>query len=343
MKEHICRRSMGRSGKIYPYLSLESESRDVDIKFEDIVTGTIEGKSPYIHAELKRCFLTKNGMNWVFRNLVPNHTEAPAILQQAEFIDFNGEVIGNYDNLQALGVLKSEAGEIKAHVKLNKTPQGVLQYDGTIQSEKLNLKQLLNEQQLGDITFDLHLAGRQEENIKPSIHIDGSVTALEYSNYLYQNIEMNGTFNDKGFNGLLSLQDPNLSLRLNGEFNIAEAIPTFNLTADIDHFRPQKLQLSDKYEGCEYSMSLNACFSGNNIDNINGDIHIDSLAVIVPEDYFYMEHFHLQARTQTTGEKHIAIRSDFMKADIEGEYAYQTLPESFVSILNQYIPSLLRQ
>ena len=54
----------------------------------------------------------------------------------------------------------------------------------------------------------------------------------------------------------------------------------FDFTARLDHFRPDKLFLTEKYENPDLSLALNANFTGDNIDNLSGRIQLDSLSFL---------------------------------------------------------------
>lgn len=51
----------------------------------------------------------------------------------------------------------------------------------------------------------------------------------------------------------------------------------FNFTARLDRFRPDRLNLTDKYEAPNISLALSG-FHGDNIDNLEGSITLDSLS-----------------------------------------------------------------
>ena len=85
------------------------------------------------------------------------------------------------------------------------------------------------------------------------------------------------------------LDDENASLNLNGTINIASKIPTFNFLAEAKHVRPHTLNLTPKYKDAEFSVKLKADFTGGSIDEMNGEINIDSLQFISPEQSYLME------------------------------------------------------
>mgnify|MGYP000464807037 CR=1 FL=1 len=103
---------------------------------------------------------------------------------------------------------------------------------------------------------------------------------MEYNHYQYQHIALNGNFKPGGFNGHLSLDDENGKISIDGSFVTQQAVPDFNLRVKVRDFRPNKLQLTKKYEDTDVSLNLTADFSGHSIDDIQGKINLDSLLYI---------------------------------------------------------------
>ena len=66
----------------------------------------------------------------------------------------------------------------------------------------------------------------------------GLVASIDYSDYTYEDITLDGEYKQGGFNGNVSLNDENGAIQLNGSINTAGKTPTFNFRAAIDHFRP---------------------------------------------------------------------------------------------------------
>ena len=66
---------------------------------------------------------------------------------------------------------------------------------------------------------------------------------------------------------------------------------TFDFQASIKNLRPHELNLTQKYEDTEFSVKVTANFKGGSIDQMNGDIDIDSLQFTAPEKEYFMKTF----------------------------------------------------
>ena len=65
----------------------------------------------------------------------------------------------------------------------------------------------------------------------------------------------------------IALDDPNGSIYLNGDVNVASKVPTFNFLAVVNKVRPHDLNLTTKYPDAEFSLKLKANFTALELDN----------------------------------------------------------------------------
>ena len=169
----------------------------------------------------------------------------------------------------------------------------------------------------------------------------GLIASIDYSDYNYENITLDGEYKQGGFNGEIALDDENGSVLLNGSINTASRVPTFNFHANIRNVRPHELHLTPKYEDTAVSVQLTADFTGGSIDEMMCEINIDRLQFTAPEKSYFLENINITA-TRQDKENLLKLTSSFLKASIEGNYLYHTLPASVMNIMRRYIPSLIQ-
>lgn len=75
---------------------------------------------------------------------------------------------------------------------------------------------------------------------------------------------------------------------------------------------------------------------------MNGEINVDSLQYIAPEQNFFMDNLRISATQSDERQKRLTISSNFLRGTIEGDYSYQTLPASVLNIMRRYIPALIQ-
>lgn len=332
-------------------LSFNGNGKDVDIPFillSDQRHLNIKGKvkandwksqqDRFLQAELEDFSITKSGIGYFMNNLTGT---VPPILQRLGHIQFKGAANGYINNLHVNGHLQTDAGSINANMIVDTDKNNRVTYSGGVISKKLDLGLLLGDSKFGHAVFNVALKGFNYQNKYPESEIKGVISSFEYSDYRYENITLDGIYKEGGFNGHLALDDENGLVQVDGFFNATKPVPDFNLNVLVKNLRPNELHLSDKYVGTDFSLKLNADFTGTSVNDLNGYIRLDSLVMNAPDNQGYS----LDNLTITAGnignKKELQIFSPFMTAVVRGDYSYQSVPTSILQTMQRYIPSLI--
>lgn len=296
----------------------------------------------YIFGNLSSLYADPEGVAFFVRNLSRNYNGVPPVLQHLGTISFRGEVSGYFTDLVTYGQVHTDIGSIKTDVKLSSNKEeGYFAYSGAVKTKDFELGKMLGNDKIGKVTFNLNINSSHYENQYPSVTMKGLVASIDYSDYHYENITLDGEYKKGGFTGKVALDDPNGSVTLNGSINTASQVPTFNFMASIDNIRPHALHLTPKYEDTEISVKIKADFTGGSIDEMNGEINIDSLQYTAPDKQYFMDNLKIAATRKDERQKRLDITSGFLQGSIEGDYSYRTLPASVLNIMRRYIPALI--
>jgi len=291
----------------------------------------------FLQAKLSQLSVTQPGIHYYMNALTGS---VPSILQRLEYIQFHGSADGYLHDLQVDGLLQTAAGSINANLLINSDENFNRTYSGGVLSRDLNLGRLLNDAKFGYTDFNVEIEGFNYRDKYPETYIKGMVSSLDFSDYRYENITLDGIYKDGGFNGHLALDDENGVIQVDGTFNTTRRISDFNLQASVKGLRPQALNLSDKYVDSDISLKLMADFTGSSIDDVNGQIRLDSLTLNTSgEQIYFLDNLTITAG-QVGGEKEIQVLSPFMTAVVRGNYTYQTIPTSILHTVQHYIPAL---
>ena len=320
-----------------PLLSL-SDNRNLDIKGNASVMDWGAKQSLFLQTQLTNLSVTKSGMNYFMNALTGS---VPSILQQMEYIQFKGDAAGYLNDLRVAGTLRTGVGSLNANLLINSDENNNRTYSGGLVSKDIHLGKLLNNAKFGHTRFNVEIEGFNYQNKYPESYIKGIISSLDYSDYRYENITLDGIYKDGGFNGHLALDDENGAVQIDGKFNFAQRVSDFNLQASVKNFRPNALNLSDKYVDSDISLNLTADFTGSSIDDVNGRILLDSLVMnTAGKQSYFLDNLSVTAG-QLDGQKEIQVLSPFLSAVVRGDYSYETIPASIMQIVQKYIPSLV--
>ena len=218
------------------------------------------------------------------RNLSPNYNGVPPLLERLGNVSFQGEISGYFTDLVTYGQLQTSLGNVKTDLKLSSDKtKGLFAYSGAVKTEDFQLGKLLDNEELGEITFNLDVHGRHIADHLPAVELKGLIASIDYSRYRYENITLDGEYKQGGFNGKIALDDPNGSIYLNGDVNVASKVPTFNFLAVVNKVRPHDLNLTTKYPDAEFSLKLKANFTGGSVDEMIGEINVDLSLIHISE------------------------------------------------------------
>ena len=198
-------------------ITTPGEGLNIDINGQ--MDGSDPTREPRFYSEIAKAEIGSEGIEWILRNFT-GKTDMPPVLKNIEFIRFNGKVSGVPSQLTMHGDIRSGVGAIQANVTMHKNPQTQARnFSGHVASDSLQLGKLLGKEELlGSTAFDLNLNGLKYQNGRASSYIKGKIATLEYKQYAYKDITLDGEYNPGGFNGRLYMDDENGSIHIDGSF-----------------------------------------------------------------------------------------------------------------------------
>ena len=299
-------------------------------------------KNTHIEGKISKSNINNKGIITLYQNLTGS-TETPKILNNIEYLKFTGNVSGNSNKLNTHGAITCEAGSIISNITMHKdTTTHKRSFSGHVSTESFNLGELTEKKEgWGNTIFDLEFNGFKYSNKQAASYIKGLIAEFEYKGYRYDNIVLDGQYQTGGFSGKMGMNDKNGKIELSGKFDVQQRIPVFNLEVDISNLKPYELKLTEKHKGTSISMKMKANFKGNNIDDLQGSLLIDSLNVNAENDKmdYFMDRLSIKA-TKEDNNNSITILSNFLNGYIKGDYSYKGMFASFNNMIAHYMPTL---
>jgi hypothetical protein len=294
-----------------------------------------------VRGQLSEVYADPEGVAFLMRNLSESFDEVPTSVKNLGSIHFNGQISGMLSNLMTHGKLHTDLGDFQGNMQLRSdNEKGTFGYKGDLNTEGFDLGSMLDNKELGNISFSLDLNGNHPKAGYPQVLVKGVIDSLSYSGYTYHNIALDGEYLKGGYNGTILLDDVNAYVKMVGSMNMQSRIPAFNFNADIEHIRPTPLHLTEKYKDSELSLNIKADFVGSSIDDMIGELNINDMRYNTPTKNYYLDNFKVVAVKQDNDSKKLTFTSNFLQGNIEGNYSYRTLPNSVMSVIDRYVPSL---
>ncbi|HRS54083.1 MAG TPA: translocation/assembly module TamB domain-containing protein [Bacteroidales bacterium] len=279
-------------------------------------------------------------------NTEPVLIHLPQEINNLENINVKGVFIGFINNFVSKAVFTTNLGLLKTDITLKKldNKKEKFLYYGDLQANNFNIGNIIgSNSKLGSISCKLNISGIgiNIDNIKANI--SGIVDSLYFMDYCYKNIDIKGDFMEKKFKGNLLIYDPYIKLNFSGliDFSDIDTLPLFDFKAKLQNVYLSKLNLFKRDSMPILSANMVMKFKGNNIDNIFGNILVDSLYYSEGKKKYFINKINLLVDNDDKNNKKLELNSDFVYASVCGSFKFSYLPASLDNFLDDYLPSFV--
>ena len=260
------------------------------------------------------------------------------LLYDAGVVRYEGNFTGFLSDFVAYGTVKSNFGQIKTDLSFVPSQGNLLKVNGHLKTENFKLGEFTQSDKFGELTFNGQVNGSFNKFSRAfDVAVDGVVDSLVFNDYKFKNLSLDGAIQNQKFEGDFSIQDPNLDANFAGKLDFNTDIPEFDFELLLDKANLNALNIDHQHEKSMLSMTLNAKFKGNNIDNLDGNIWVEEGEYLNENDTVQLNS--LSVSTFYDNMPHLQVRSDFVDADIAGNYSFRTIAGSFKNFLHHYLPS----
>ena len=253
-------------------------------------------------------------------------------------VRYNGSFKGTVKNFAAQGNVATGLGAFSTNISMRFPDQGQPTYKGFISSRQFNLGRFIKEPALGTITFDGAVDGMGFAKATMVTQLAGYVSQLQFNDYNYRNIQVNGTFQKQYFNGELKADDLNFDFTSQLEINLTNEIPHFNILGDLVESDLQALNFTK--DKIRFTGLFDLNFSGRNIDEFLGNAKILNAVLVHDSTQISFDSLNLSSFYQNDIKMLTASSNEF-DVIVSGKFNIIQLPGSVQSMLNRYYPSFI--
>ncbi|HXB96073.1 MAG TPA: hypothetical protein VNU70_12975, partial [Puia sp.] len=269
--------------------------------------------------------------------LVPSlHQVQQPRVDRINWLRFKGEFTGTLRNFVTKGTIATNLGTLETNVNMKLPANGPSIYSGTIATDSFYLGAFLDNDNLGRIAFQGKINGTGLKTGTLSASLDGMIDNLEFNQYTYRHIQINGAVAKKKFNGELIASDPNLDAHLNGLIDFSLPQPKFDFEAEVAKADLTKLHFAN--QRVEFNGKFKCNFTGDDIDNFLGHASIYDASLFKNGQRVSFDSLTLESSI-VDNNKTITLVSNEFDGAIVGEFSIHDLPASFQTFLNKYYPS----
>jgi len=316
-----------------PQLTVGSTTGDINMDIEGWANDILHAK-PLWHADINDLTLSAKTVNFITENLQGERVEVPAIVSRMGSIHLKGNLSGTaLDDIRTNSRLTSDAGSMSIEMLLDRQRH----FHGTVNANAIDLQRLLDDQHFGKLTADLRLNGQLTKPL--TMNAEGTVGAFDYNGYAYQHITLNGSYADGDILGLLTVNDDNARLGIEGSLKRQATGYQVQVDSRVDRLCPQAVRLTDRWGDAVISGQLTADISGKGTTDAIGALELTAFDLQSPSAKYHLNRLHIAS--DNAGQRHhIVMDSDFGQAEIVGTFDYETLPASITNFVAAKLPTL---
>lgn len=262
-----------------------------------------------------------------------DNTEFQKYIAKMERLDFSGQFDGLYNNFTARPkIVSPRLGEIVGDIKVKATDN--LEYEGNLLLNRLKIGDLLENNQLDEITFLGRIEGAGRGLDEAKIHLDGNVSEIDFRGYKYKNIRVDGNLGQSLFEGDMNIDDPNVYADLNGKVDFNPEVNAFNISGFVGHANLKVLKFTNK----EYILKTNLKFDfkGNKLDDWLGEAAFYGLELRENGKLLKADSMYVFSELENK-ERNFKVESEFFDADISGDFVPSKLINDVKDLVTEHL------
>src|SRR5690606_34735103 len=170
-------------------------------------------------------------------------------------------------------------GQVESNVTLNL--QNQTGYAGTLQLSDFDLHRLSGYRNLGLASLTLAVEGEGFTPTTINSTFDADIRYLDYNRYRYRSVMVDGSWQRRTVAGVITVDDPNVTLDLSGRVSMEADRTAYDLEARIKDAALHALHFYK--DTLSVSTDIKAAVWGKNLDDIAGDVSLSDLVLRLPD------------------------------------------------------------
>jgi hypothetical protein len=215
-------------------------------------------------------------------------------------------------------------------------------YAGNVVLENFDIGKLLDRTDLGKASLNLDVDGKGFSQKFLNTSVKGDISKIDFKNYTYTSIVLNGNFKNYLYQGQVAVNDPNLTIDFDGLVDLSKKESGYDFHINVGNADLTKLKLV-KDSISRFQGDVVVQVSGNSIDNLSGNVFINRATYQNGKSTYVFDDFNITSTFDQDRVRTIAVHSpDIAEGEIVGKYEFNQLQNlvknSLGSLYTNYRP-----
>lgn len=264
-------------------------------------------------------------------------------------INIKGSYTGFFQDFVAYGQIDTDLGRINSDVQLNlRKGKKAAAYKGGLAFSNFDIGTFIGNKDVGRITVNSNVKGKGLvlEALDAELQ-NAKIDSFRFKEYVYKDIDIDGFFKQKKFNGDIISRDTNMNVFIRGIVDLNGELPKVDILGNVENINFKRVNISQEDIGLHLdTFDINA--QGNNLDNLIGKLSVRGIKGHRKDIYSELDLIRIKAeniRNPDTTKKHtrrIHLKSDILEASVFGSYNVVTLVRSVENFIEVNHPNLYK-
>jgi hypothetical protein len=265
-------------------------------------------------------------------NIIPK-LDVPSNFEKLGDIRYRGRFDGYFLDFVTYGSLQSNLGSSQLDMRLDLKPgKDNANYSGAMALEGFNLASWADNADLGILDMAMTIKegkGLTFENAYAQV--DGVINQLEYKDYSYSDVTVDGELTKNLFDGSLISASEDARFEFKGKISNLDSTPEFNFEANFDIVRLKELNLTEKQ--FDFGGKTDISILGLNWNEQLGEVSLSDAWVVFNEaDSLFLNNIGLE-QIKTNSGRRLRLNSDFGQIALSGQYSIPSIHQDFINII----------
>ena len=187
----------------------------------------------------------------------------------------DGVFTGFYNDFVSYGKFETQLGDISTDISIVPDIEKSIRLKGKVDAQEFEIGQFISaEEIINKMNMNVELNGTIFQDKTLSGELKGNIANIEINDYNYQNIQLDGLFLEKSFDGSILIDDPNIKFDFLGLVDFTDEEPEFDFTLNLSRAQLYNLNINKNDSTSNLSLLMTASFTGNSPEDLNGTIKL---------------------------------------------------------------------
>src|SRR5260221_8581870 len=252
---------------------------------------------------------------------------------QIEFTGFINDFVAKGNLATSLGKVKSDV-----NLKVNEKDVGQSTFRGNLSLTNFELGKYLSDTiNFQRVTLSGRINGKGLTRETTDFTLTGQVNSIGFRQYNYSNITTNARFAAQLFNGVVSINDPNLKFSANGFIDFRKGKDIIQVKATLD------TAIVDKLGFIKDPLFVSSYFDvdtkGLRLDSLFGSVVLRNTHINYKSNVLNLDSIHIISAKVGT-DRQLKLRSSIADFDMQGNFKYTSVYNDLSQLAKEFYLSL---